>query len=111
MDNENDSTIDYFIVDFCTTKDIKVLPDVVFDDLFASKVTIITRNFSADIEIGRVYEDPYIVIKISRSCKEATISHERAIYQEEAYFNTISDIFYWAIGFRRKNGGVFLKRQ
>lgn len=110
MDNKNDSTIDEFIVDFCTTKDIKVLPDVVFDDLFTSNLTIVTRNFSANIEIGKVYEDPYIVIKISRSYKEATISCERMVYQEEAYFNTLFDIFYWAIGFRRQNGGVFLKR-
>lgn len=110
MDNKNDSTIDEFIVDFCTTKDIKVLPDVVFDDLFTSSLTIVTRNFSANIEIGKVYEDPYIVIKISRSYKEATISCERMVHQEEAYFNALFDIFYWAIGFRRQNGGVFLKR-
>lgn len=110
MDNKNDSAIDEFIVDFCTTKDIKVLPGVVFDDLFTSSITIVTRNFRADIEIGKVYEDPYIVIKISRSCKEATISSERAVYQEEPYFNALFDIFYWAIGFRRQNGGIFCKR-
>lgn len=100
MDNKNDSTIDEFIVDFCTTKDIKVLPDVVFDDLFTSNLTIVTRNFSADIEISKVSEDPYIVIKISRNYKEATISCERIVYQEEAYFNVLLDIFDWAIGFR-----------
>lgn len=110
MDNKNDSTIDEFIVDFCTTKDVKVLPDIVFDDLFISSLTVVTRNFSADIEIGRVSEDPYIVIKLSRSYKEATISHERTVYQEEAYFNALFDIFYWAIGFRRQNGGVFCRR-
>lgn len=64
MDNKNDSTIDEFIVDFCTTKDVKVLPDIVFDDLFISSLTVVTRNFSADIEIGRVSEDPYSFLLI-----------------------------------------------